>query len=98
MHDVLLPRQHSVEEVACILHMAVLQLCRTGISSLYMMDLQANKLIKGASPDLPAHDNDMIGIAVDTEDIYVYEDAKEEWWSIAILKPWGEMPLTVCTD
>lgn len=58
--------------------------------------MQANKLIKGANHDLPAHDNDMIGAAFDTEDTFVYA---EEWWSIAILKSWGEMqPLTVRTD
>lgn len=61
-----------------------------------MLGMQANKLSRGADHDPSAHDNDMIGIAIDTEDTFVYE---EEWWSIAILKSWGEMqPLIVRTD
>ena len=63
------------------------------------MGTQANKLIKGANHDLPTYADDMIGIAVDAEDSYGYEDAFEEWWTVAILKPWGEIqPLTVRTD
>lgn len=43
------------------------------------MGTQANKLIKGANHDLPTYADDMIGIAVDAEDSYGYEDAFEEW-------------------
>lgn len=61
--------------------------------------MQANRLIKSPGYNHLAHDNDMIGIAANTENTCMYEDAIKEWWSIAILMPWGDMqPLAVHTD
>ena len=78
---------------------STLWLCTDSVSKHHMVGMQANKLIKSPDHDLPAHDDNMIGIALNTEDTFVYEAANEEWWSIAVLMPWGEMqPLTLRTD
>ena len=83
------------------------QLCAGGYVKHWMSAMQADRLIKtldqalikGPDHDTPAHDKDMIGVGVDSENSGAYHDGEEEWWNIAVLKPWGEMqPLTVRTD
>lgn len=66
---------------------------------LEMLTLQATKFTKDPNHNLPAFENDMIGTAVDSEDVDAFSIATEEWWRIAIVQPWGNVqPLTVCTD